>query len=51
MTARETPVWVPCGDLRLEGQLTDGDANISLVMLQPHPQMGGDKHNPIETTN
>ncbi len=50
MTAGETPVWVPCGDLRLEGQIREGDANISLVMLHPHPQMGGDMHNPIVTT-
>lgn len=50
MTSPETSVWVPCGDLQLEGELREGDAEISLVMLHPHPQMGGDMHNPIVTT-
>ena len=40
-------IAIPCGDLRLEGILQPGRGAGVAVICHPHPQYGGDMHNPV----
>ncbi|HYM14371.1 MAG TPA: alpha/beta fold hydrolase [Dehalococcoidia bacterium] len=47
MTLAERPFEVNSGPLRLDGRLHEGAGRLSVLVLHPHPQFGGDMDNHV----